>query len=274
MITMASMTQPAQRHRVLASDSRRALLAALRAAGRPLSVAEAAETINLQPSTTRFHLDLLVSAGLVESSAERRTGPGRPALRYRERTAEDESVAPASGGRSAGAALAPVGEDNYQQLASVLAGSLSLEMDPSRAARDAGRRWSQALSVDPGGSSDPIEAVVELMDRLGFAPERPVVSDELRLNRCPFEVVARESRQVVCGVHQGMLEETFRHLGGSVGVSGLVPFVNNEPLLCVVHLTRSTAPGTVRQAPVKREGVASPRSSQLGPDRAGEPPHA
>jgi hypothetical protein len=37
-----------------------------------------------------------------------------------------------------------------------------------------------------------------------------------------------------------MLEETFARLGGQVGVTELMPFVNDEPLLCVIRLKRST----------------------------------
>jgi predicted ArsR family transcriptional regulator len=233
MIIMASMTHGAQHHRVLASNSRQALLDALRGAGRPLSVAEAAAVVQLMPSTTRFHLDLLVSAGLVESTVERRSTPGRPALRYQERIPIDEPGQVGAAGAGA--------EDTYQHLASLLAGSMALEMDPFQAARQAGRRWSHALTLDDAEpSAEPVAVVVEMMNGLGFAPDRPASPNEIRLRRCPFEVVAREHRQVVCGVHQGLLEETFDRLGGRVRVTELAPFVNNEPLLCVVHLKRST----------------------------------
>ena len=69
-------------HRVLASESRSTLLELLRSSGRPMSVTEAAEAVGLHPSTTRLHLDLLVSAGLVDRAAERRPTAGRPAIRY------------------------------------------------------------------------------------------------------------------------------------------------------------------------------------------------
>jgi predicted ArsR family transcriptional regulator len=268
MIIIVFMIHETQRHRVLASDSRQALLDALRGAGRPLSVAEAAAAVKLTPSTTRFHLELLVSAGLVESIVERRSTPGRPALRYQERALpEDQSRTTA--------AAAAIGEDNYQQLASILAGSMALEMDPFDAAREAGRRWSHLLTVDDAEpSAEPVAAVVEMMDKLGFAPDRPAAANEIRLRRCPFEVVAREHRQVVCGVHQGLLEETFDRLGGRVHVAELAPFVNNEPLLCVVHLKRSAGRGRARQATIRRENAVA-QSSALGrPDRAGDPSHA
>jgi predicted ArsR family transcriptional regulator len=234
------MTEAALHHRVLASDSRQAILAALRGAGRPLSVTEAAVIVHLRPSTTRFHLNLLVSAGLVECSAEQRAMPGRPALRYREPPTLFETHTDTTTASNVPGDAKPSAKDNYLPLASLLAGSLSLDMDPSLAAREAGRRWSHVLEVtEPDDAVDPVDEVVDVMDKLGFAPDRSAGQDEIQLHRCPFEVVAREHRQVVCGVHQGMLEETFARLGGQVGVTEFMTFVNNEPLLCVIRLKRS-----------------------------------
>jgi predicted ArsR family transcriptional regulator len=231
-------------HRVLASERRAALVAVLEGAGRPLSAAEAGAAIGLGPSTTRHHLELLASAGLAERAAERRSTAGRPTILYSIPGPEVTPAAPATP-----AAEEPDGND-YQRLASVLAFQLSGTADPAGAAREAGRRWIEALDVPRGGEPlEPDEAIAEvlaLMGRLGFAPERPAGEDRLELLRCPFEAVAREHRAVVCGVHQGMLEETFARLGGRVDVDGLEPFVRDVPLLCVVALRR--APGTATAA--------------------------
>lgn len=239
------MTPDERVHRVLASESRTALLAALRTAGRPLSAGEAAESIGLGPSTTRHHLDLLASAGLVDRAAERRATAGRPTIRYSIAPVVERS-GPGGGPASGSGATAT---DDYQRLASVLAGQLSGRADPAGAAREAGRRWTEALDVprdrQPLEPDAAITEVVELMDRLGFDPERPAGGDRIDLRRCPFEVVAREHRAVVCGVHLGMLEETFERLGGLVSVAELEPFANDEPLLCLVALRRAPDSGTV-----------------------------
>ena len=260
-----NMTEMRVRH-ILAAESRSVLLTALRTAGRPLSVTEAAEVLGLRPGTARFHLDLLVSAGLVDRQAERRATAGRPRIRYAARPAATgdghEPPAPAAS------------DDGYRRLASVLAGQLSGLDDPAGAAREAGRRWiegagagpeasglgagatapgPEAGGVVPGASAgslpadDAVTAVAGLMDRLGFAPDLPVVGDRIQLRRCPFEAVARDHRAVVCGVHAGMLEQTFERLGGAVGVTRLEPFASDDPLLCVVHLQR--APTSTRRPP-------------------------
>jgi predicted ArsR family transcriptional regulator len=220
-------------HHVLAADSRAALLDALRAADHPLTVAEAAAEVGIGESTTRFHLSMLVSAGLVTRTSERRASAGRPALRY---APAPTPAAPEDPTTVAGAE--PL--DRYEQLAGVLAGQLAGSADPLAAARTAGQRWSAELMGDGHyaleAGSDTIATVLSLMGRLGFDPEPGAVPGEILLHTCPFESVARQHRAVVCGVHLGMLEQTVAELGGDVTVEALEPFVEDEPLLCITRL--------------------------------------
>ncbi len=241
---------------VLAAESRSTLLAALRAEGGPLSVVDAAAVLGLHPSTARFHLDLLVSAGLVDREIERRGTAGRPRIRYVARrlsggTSRDDA-GDARGARAPGPNDAPAStrlgqgqgdEADYERLARVLSAQLSGLDDPASAAREAGRRWVDALEVTPAapGSLDAegtTAAVAAVMERLGFAPDTPG-PDRIVLRRCPFEAVALDHRAVVCGVHAGMLEHTFERLGGEVQFGGLEPFAGQDPLACVVHLARA-----------------------------------
>ncbi len=220
-------------HDVLAADSRASLLDALRAADHPLSVGEAAAAVGIGASTARFHLSMLVSAGLVTRTSERRASAGRPALRYAPASAPAAQDLP-----TAVAGAEPL--DRYEQLAGVLAGQLAGSADAVTAARTAGQRWSAELmgdghvTIDDGG--DTVSALLSLMDRLGFDPEPGATSGEILLHTCPFESVARQHRAVVCGVHLGMLEQTVAELGGELAVAALEPFVQDEPLLCIARL--------------------------------------
>jgi predicted ArsR family transcriptional regulator len=212
---------------VLATDRRSGLLAALRDAGRPLSVGEAAAAIGTAESTARFHLSMLVSGGLVTRTPERRASAGRPSWRY--------FVAPATNPAGPGEA------GRYEQLAEVLAGQLGGTAGAAAAAREAGRRWaSAAAGVGPADermdAARAMAAIADLMDRLGFDPERPVTGGELRLHACPFESVARRHRAVVCGVHLGMLEQSIEALDAGLAVAGLEPFHADDPLTCVARL--------------------------------------
>lgn len=219
--------QPRPNDRLVAG-SRSALLAALRAARQPMSVGEAAAAIGTAESTARFHLSMLVSAGLVTRMAERRASAGRPSWRY----AVVRTARPAPSGSP----------DRYEELAGVLAGQLAGTAGAAAAAREAGRRWAfEAASVAPAGDPEldaarATAAITELMDRLGFAPERPVIGGELRLHACPFESVARQHRAVVCSVHLGMLEQSVATLDAGLAVAGLEPFQADDPLTCVARL--------------------------------------
>ncbi|HEY5629390.1 MAG TPA: helix-turn-helix domain-containing protein [Candidatus Limnocylindrales bacterium] len=205
---------------------RAALLAALRDAGRPLTVEDAARASGIAASTARFHLSLLVSAGEAERTPVRSGSAGRPSWQYT-----------ASAPPSPAAAANP---GPYEALARVLAAQLDGETGAAQAAREAGRRWADTLPAkDLLPAASPAEAVAALtdaFDHLGFAPARPPTPDEIVLRACPFESVAREHRAVVCGVHLGLAEQTATSIGGGVTIDRLEPFRSEQPLTCAVRL--------------------------------------
>jgi predicted ArsR family transcriptional regulator len=234
-------------HKALAADSRLALLDALEQAGGPLDAVEAGRRVGLHRNTARVHLDQLVAVGLVDKQDERRSLPGRPRVLYSRATGASQGAQPDE--RS--------DEIDYRELARVLAAQLANSADAGRQAELAGRRWARAVvkadlpSSSPVTSEVAIEAVTETMDDLGFRP----VADECRilLRRCPFGDLAKEQRQVICGVHLGILKQTFESLDAPVTVDRLDPLVQEDPLLCVVHITS------------QEEGPASRRSGRRVP---------
>jgi predicted ArsR family transcriptional regulator len=216
-------------HKALAADSRLALLDALDQADGPLDAAEAGRRVGLHRNTARVHLDQLADAGLVGREAEQRSSPGRPRVLY-------------SKSSTAGAAARPdenADDIDYRELARVLAAQLARSADAGHQAELAGRRWAAAidqanLPSEPVSSEAAIETVTGIMDDLGF---RPVADDHrILLRRCPFAELAREQRQVICGVHLGMLKQTFESLDTPITVDRLDSLVQDDPLLCVVHL--------------------------------------
>ena len=112
------------------------------------------------PNTVRFHLDHLVQTGQVEKVPVPPAGRGRPKLAYRLRRSMD-----------------PAGPRNYRLLAEVLAEGLG-NADAVEQVADAGRRWG-GLLVDPTvalpapTAGAAVDRLVNLLDDLGFAPERP-----------------------------------------------------------------------------------------------------
>ncbi|MER5867183.1 helix-turn-helix domain-containing protein [Kitasatospora sp. NPDC002040] len=165
-------------HRALAVPARRALLAELSSAAEPLEAQRLAEALGLHPTTIRHHLTALVEAGLVTVSRQPATGRGRPRLRY---------------------AAAPAREqlDAYRELVEVLALGYG-RLGPDQA----GRAWGAELPPVAGPLLDRVLAAAE---RWGFEPEAGAAGEVL-LRHCPFRPSAERHPEVICAVHQGLLE--------------------------------------------------------------------
>jgi predicted ArsR family transcriptional regulator len=245
---VAGSTEPAARRRVLDVLAR---------SRHPLDAKAIADTLGVHITTARFHLDQLETAGLVQRRTARENRPGRPRVVY----ALSASLRAA---------------DAREQLIEVLANALG---DPapavghprrrgSSAAVAAGERWADAMeqraraSAASGGSvangesggkgrggmhGDSVDDLVDVLDSLGFAPE--AVGGDILMHECPFRAAARERPDVVCAVHQGLVERMLA-AGSAEGerrsdpgvitaprTATLLPFV--QPDLCVVRLGRS-----------------------------------
>lgn len=212
-------------------DSRGRVLDVLVSAGDPLGVGEVATRVGLHPNTVRFHLDGLVEQDLVERGVEERDTPGRPRTLYRART--DQSGA---------------GPRSYQFLAQILAGSMAGQpKQAGGAAVQAGEEWGRFLVDRPEpfrrvDKDTATRRLTEVLDAIGFAPES-VTSGRRRqilLRHCPFREVAEHHRDVVCGVHLGLMRGVLAELDAPLDVDRLDPFV--EPHLCVTHLTQRRSP--------------------------------
>jgi predicted ArsR family transcriptional regulator len=210
------------------SPRRREVLDVLRAAGRPLGVAEAAERIGVHPNTVRFHLDALVTEDLVVRQVEAPSGPGRPRTVYTPRPGMDRG-----------------GTRSYRLLAQILLGQLASQGPGAReAATEAGRAWGGFL-VDPLPPSQQPTAerstarLLALLDDLGFAPEPEggtgKAPERIRLRHCPFLELAEEYGQLVCPVHLGLMQGALAELRAPLAATGLEPFA--EPDSCLAHLT-------------------------------------
>ncbi len=199
----------------------------LRAAPDPMSIAGIADVLGVHPNTVRFHLDNLVADGQVEHVELDRKGPGRPPLMFRAVRQMDRG-----------------GTRHYRLLAEILAVAFAKERDPGAKALAAGRAWGQKtdaelhpLPDDPDSAEEAIAYLIDVLDELGFAPERRVSNGEQQvgLRHCPFLELAENSSSVVCPVHLGLMQGAMERLGAPVSVDRLDPFV--EPDLCLAHLT-------------------------------------
>jgi predicted ArsR family transcriptional regulator len=201
---------------------RREVLRVLRVSRVPMSIVAIADELDVHPNTVRFHLETLVADGQLEQVQPTRKGPGRPALMFRAVRQMDRG-----------------GTRHYQMLAEVLATGLAAEGDPAPKAQAAGREWGRRLeSESPVAASagEAIDRLLEILDELGFAPERRKSggAGQIGLRHCPFLELAEAQARVICPVHLGLMQGALESWSAPVTVERLEPFV--QPDLCLAHL--------------------------------------
>lgn len=215
-----------------ASGGRRAeVWRVLRAASKPLGIAEIADQLEIHPNTVRFHLKALVDHGRAEQVPVEQRGPGRPASRFRASTGMD-----------------PDGARHYRLLAEILIKELGRHRDARARAIAAGRELGRSLELtatatrqdQQASGQESLDVLVAALDELGFSPE--LADDrqsEIHLRSCPFLELAREDARIVCAVHLGLMRGVLEGQQADVRVERLLPFA--EPDLCLVDIAPAAA---------------------------------
>jgi predicted ArsR family transcriptional regulator len=188
-----------------------------------MTIVAIADVLGVHPNTVRFHLDSLVGDEQVEQVEPGRKGPGRPASMFRAVRQMDRG-----------------GARHYRLLAEILTMALGAEKDSTAKALAAGRAWGRQMDSKStaalDNSENAIGQLVDVLDELGFAPERRHDDGEQQvgLRHCPFLELAESRTAVVCPVHLGLMQGALETWGAPVAVERLEAFV--EPDLCVAHL--------------------------------------
>lgn len=190
----------------------------LLAAQGPMTVQEMASATSLHVNTVREHLEHLMGDGAAERSTVTSGRPGRPQVIY---------TASGSG--------PDVGRRSYHEMARLLAEHLVATVDsPGATAREIGAQWGRAMAAETTGATpgDAADELVRVLSTAGFAP---AVEDGLiAAHNCPFRELAEQHPELVCTLHQGMMDGYL----GARGVEGvrtsLTPFA--RPGVCEVHL--------------------------------------
>lgn len=137
-------------------------------------------------NTTRVQLENLISDGFVTQTSQPTTSRGRPARTYiatiagRQVALED----PDRGGDSA--------------LVEAVAEHLAGTEDPAGAAHCVGHNWGSRLAATKG------DDLVAILAGQGFTPM--TTSAGIALRTCPLLASARRHPEVVCGIHQGLID--------------------------------------------------------------------
>lgn len=188
------------------------------------SAAQLAAILEQHITTTRFHVDRLIQAGLVASFNERGGTAGRPTKRY-------VAVEPGSGATP------------YQLLAEVLMTAVGSDASPEEAGyqwalRERHRGAAPAGSESVGAWLGKVGSVVDMLDGWGYGADVEVTGGgqdvTIGLNECPFRELAEANPQVVCSVHRGLIRGALA-AAGEPGVDVILDvFVN--PDRCLARL--------------------------------------
>jgi predicted ArsR family transcriptional regulator len=185
----------------LAEPVRRRLYEVVAAAGEPVDRDTAAARAGVGRPLAAFHLDRLVSAGLLEVEFSRRsgrTGPGagRPAKFYLRPRDRDVSVE-----------LPP---RSYDMAAEILATGVE-RAGPARAAvLEAARERGQAMAAMPEAAS----GLLPMLETQGY---EPFLADDgvVRLRNCPFHALVGEHRDLTCALNHALLDGAAQAVEGS-----------------------------------------------------------
>lgn len=235
----------------LAEPVRRALYLYVVAQPGPVSREQAADAVGVPLHSAKFHLDRLVSEGLLEVEFRRltgRTGPGagRPSKLYRRSPRELSVTLPERRYDLAGEVLAAAVERSIRDGTPVA--------DAVRdAAQEAGRRiaatgrgprprseaGTRGASTTDSGRTDPagkrsvesdLVRTAELLAQHGYEPR---TSDgEICLANCPFDRLATQHTELVCGMNLALIGGVLAELGVADLTAALAP----QPGLCCVKV--------------------------------------
>jgi predicted ArsR family transcriptional regulator len=126
----------------------------------------------------------------------------------------------------------------------------AVEADPSGAAQAALNRAAGTLGtelgsevaerMEPDGSSSTVLAAVrQVLAARGYEPyDDP--DGTIRLRNCPFDRIASQHRNLVCGANLAMLQGLTRRLGGDPPVQAVL---DPPPGTCCVALTSDKLAG-------------------------------
>ena len=212
----------------LTEPARRALYRYVAAQPEPVSREQAADGCGLPAHSAKFHLDRLVEVGLLDVEYRRlsgRTGPGagRPSKLYR-RSARQVSVSlPERRYDVAGEVLADAIDRSLRE-------GLPLADAVRAAAEERGREMAASVEQAPSLSSNrrEVDRAAEVLGAHGYEPR---TSDtRIDLTNCPFDALAREHTELVCGMNVSVVVGVLDELG----CHRLEAVLEPEPGLCCV----------------------------------------
>ncbi len=188
---------------ILAEPARRRLYEYIARRRREVGRDEAARAVGVDRPLAAFHLDKLAEAGFLDVSYRRlsgRSGPGagRPSKLYRRSARQLELTVPSR---------------RYDLVAALLAEAVESGGTPKTAraldtaARARGRGLGEEARLAAGsraGREKLLRSAERLLAAQGFQPDRE--GGDIRLRNCPFDALASEHRDLVCGMNLDLMD--------------------------------------------------------------------
>ncbi len=226
----------AERGSVLARgpERRAAILLELERAEAPVTVETLAGAVGLHHNTVREHLRVLEQEGRVRRSTAPVAGRGRPRAAF-------ESV-------DNGPVRTPVGTGAValrEHLLRILISRFGAPDDAAWAgARQDAREWGRELAgeMDAAHTPDGVAALVARgLTAMGMEPDAR--ADVVDIASCPFADLAADRPDVVCGLHQSVIDGMLDSAAPAGSTARLLPFAG--PRMCRVETLVPSAPVSV-----------------------------
>jgi len=238
----------------LADPVRRDLYLYVSAQPMPISRDQASDALGIARHTAKFHLDKLAEEGLLDVSFKRlseRRGPGagRPTKLYARSSRELSVILPERRYDLAG-----------QLLASAIDDAAAQDTTPADALKAAGTGWGRSVADQARASAGPrpspdglLACTCQALTENGYEPHQTGGSVVLR--NCPFDALAREHTELVCGMNLAIMAAVTEDLHEIALAARLEP----APDRCCVVLEPADVPARHLQG----EDSRSPSSSGL-----------
>jgi predicted ArsR family transcriptional regulator len=207
---------------------------------------EAGKAVGITRGLAAFHLDKLLEEGLVDVEYRRLSGKdgpgaGRPAKLYRASDRELEFSLP---GR------------RYELAARLLAEAFTQQgNDPAEALDEVAHRFGEDLGAQARrrmghGPSDTtlLHTTCQVLRDQGFEPTE--TGGTVRLRNCPFQSIAKDHPELVCGMNLSLA----RGLLAGLGAGGLEARLEPQPGMCCVAFSMAKGGKTADQSAIGHVG--------------------
>jgi predicted ArsR family transcriptional regulator len=209
----------------------------------PVSRDQASDALGIARHTAKFHLDKLAEEGLLDASFKRLTdrrgpGAGRPTKLYARSSRQLSVILPERHYDLAGQLLATAIED-----------AAAHGSTPAAALKVVAAGWGRQVADQARATAGPeptserlVACTCQTLTENGYEPKR--TNGTIVLRNCPFDALAREHTELVCGMNLAILDAATEQLPEVSLVARLEP----SPDRCCVVLESAddsrTAPST------------------------------